>query len=114
MYKLKKSKMELIAHRINNIKELKKLPKKYGAEIDLRSYGSKIILNHDPQKNGDKFENYLSNYNHGTLILNIKRSGIKNEVLKISRNYNLKIFFYLMSKCLTSVRTIRLQIKIYH
>ena len=74
--------MELIAHRINNIKELIKLPKKYGAEIDLRSYGSKIILNHDPQKNGDKFENYLSNYNHGTLILNIKDLELKTKCLK--------------------------------
>ena len=39
--------MELIAHRLNKIKELKKLPKKYGVEIDLRSSGSKIIFNHD-------------------------------------------------------------------
>ena len=87
--------MELIAHRINKIKELKKLPKKYGAEVDLRSYGSKIILNHEPHKSGDKFENYLSNYNHGTLILNIKESGIENEVLKISNKYSIKNFFLL-------------------
>ena len=37
------------------------LPKKFGAEIDLRSYGSKIVLNHDPFKPGEKLEDYLFN-----------------------------------------------------
>ena len=62
--------MEIIAHKINSIKSLKKLPKKYGSEVDLRTFGSKIILSHDPYLKGDKFEDYLENYNHGTLILN--------------------------------------------
>ena len=87
--------MELIAHRINKISQLKKLPKKYGSEIDLRSRGSKIILNHDPHKNGDKFEDYLSNYNHGTLIINIKESGIENEAITLAKKNNIKTFFLL-------------------
>ena len=77
--------MELIAHRLNKIKELRKLPIKYGAEIDLRSRGSQIILSHDYNKRGEKLENYLSNYNHGTLILNIKEAGIEKEVIRISK-----------------------------
>ena len=36
--------MKIIAHRINKIRQLKALPRKYGSEIDLRSFGSKIIL----------------------------------------------------------------------
>ena len=36
--------MEIIAHRINKISKLKNLPKKFGTEIDLRSFGSKIVL----------------------------------------------------------------------
>jgi len=87
--------MELIAHRLNKITELKKLPKRYGAEIDLRSSGSKIILHHDPHKKGEKFENYLSNYDHGTLILNIKESGIEKETIKIANKFNIKNFFLL-------------------
>jgi len=87
--------MELIAHRINSVKKLKKLPKKYGAEIDLRSNGSNIILNHDPHKKGEKLKNFLSYYNHGTLILNIKESGIENEVIKISKKFKIRKFFLL-------------------
>ena len=87
--------MEIIAHRINKISKLKNLPKKFGAEIDLRSHGSKIVLNHDPFKPGEKLEDYLSNYNHGTLILNVKESGIEMDVIKLAKKYNIKNFFLL-------------------
>ena len=84
--------MEIIAHRINNITKLKDLPKKYGAEIDLRSFKSKITLNHDPFKKGIILEDYLSNYNHGTLILNIKESGIEIDVIKIISKFKINFF----------------------
>ena len=87
--------MELIAHRLNKISELKRLSKKYGAEIDLRTNGSKIILHHDPYKNGEKLENFLSNYDHGTLILNVKESGIENEVIKKVKQFKIRRFFLL-------------------
>ena len=88
--------MEIIIHRINKIKDLLKLDHQYGAEVDLRSFGSNIILNHDPHINGDNFHDYIENYKHGTLVANIKESGIENEVVKIiKRNKNIKNFFLL-------------------
>jgi len=88
--------MEIIIHRINKIRDLKKIPKTYGTEIDIRSNGSKLILNHEAKTNGDNFENYLDNYKNGTLILNIKESGIENEVLKKVKTYkHIKSFFLL-------------------
>ena len=44
--------MEIIIHRINSLKELIKLPTDYGTEIDIRSQGSRLILNHEPFKDG--------------------------------------------------------------
>ena len=88
--------MEIIVHRINKVKELLKLDHQYGAEVDLRSFGSKIILNHDPYLNGDNFQDYIENYKHGTLVANIKESGIENEVIEIiKKNKNIKNFFLL-------------------
>jgi len=87
--------MELIIHRINKIDELKNIPRKYGTEIDIRSKGSNLILNHEPYKNGDKIENYLENYKHKTLVLNLKEAGIENDVLKIVRKHFIKSFFLL-------------------
>tara|TARA_B100001248_G_C27379134_1_gene455999 strand:+ start:850 stop:1434 length:585 start_codon:yes stop_codon:yes gene_type:complete len=87
--------VEYIIHRINKIKTLSKLPCKYGVEIDVRSYKSKIILNHEPKMNGDSFIDYLSNYKHGTLIFNIKEAGIEKEVIDTALNNNIKSFFLL-------------------
>lgn len=87
--------MRYIAHRINTIKELLKVPKKYGVEIDLRDYGDKIILQHDPFKKGVDFENYLKFYNHKFIILNIKSEGIEFKVLKILKRFKIKNYFFL-------------------
>ena len=87
--------MEIIIHRVNSVKRLKKIDKKFGIEIDLRSKNNRIILSHDPYKSGDKFEDYLKFYNHGTLVLNIKETGIENDVLKLVRKNKIKNYFLL-------------------
>ena len=56
------SKPLIICHRINTIKKLLNTPIKYGVEIDVRSFNKKIVLQHDPIKNGENFENWIKNY----------------------------------------------------
>ena len=88
--------MEIILHRINKIKDLKTVNPLFGVEIDIRTYGKDLILSHDPFKKGDKLKDYLSEYKHGTLILNIKESGIENNVLSLIQRYNnIKNYFLL-------------------
>ena len=83
--------MEIIVHRINKLEELKNISPNYGVEIDIRSYGNELILNHEPYKKGDRFEDFLNEYKHGTLVLNIKESGIENAVLSlIQKHRNVK------------------------
>jgi hypothetical protein len=87
--------MEYIVHRINTIEELKKIPKEYGIELDLRDFGDRLILQHDPFKDGEDFEEYLKHYNHGTMILNIKSERIEYRVLELIQKYNIKKYFFL-------------------
>ena len=87
--------MEIILHRINLLRKLRKLPTFFGTEIDIRSNGSKLILNHEPNTKGDKLEDYLSEYKHGTLILNIKEAGIENEVIKKVKQAKINSYFLL-------------------
>jgi hypothetical protein len=88
--------MEIIIHRINTIKGLKKIPQNFGVEIDVRSYKKKIILNHEPYRNGDSFRKYIKNYKHGTLVINIKESGIEDDIIKIiKKNKKIKSYFLL-------------------
>ena len=88
--------MEIIIHRVNSINFLKEIPRYFGTEIDIRAFGSKLILNHEPFQNGEDFDDYLDEFNHGTLILNIKEAGIENEVLRRVRlREKIKSYFLL-------------------
>lgn len=89
--------MEFIAHRINTVEELKNVPKEYGVEIDLRDFGDRLILQHDPFKDGEDFEEYLKHYNHGIMILNIKSERIEYRVLELIQKYNIEKYFFLDS-----------------
>ena len=87
--------MIVIIHRINKIKNLIKISNKYGVEIDVRSYKNKIILSHDPFLNGDSLRDYLKNYNHSFLIVNIKEAGIEIKVLNLLKKFKIENFFLL-------------------
>ena len=87
--------MKLVIHRINSIKKLKKIPKVYGVEIDIRSYKKKLVLSHDPYKSGDDLKKYLKEYNHSLLVANIKEVGIEDQVIKEIKKANIKKYFLL-------------------
>ena len=85
----------IVIHRVNQRALLRQLPQQYGVEIDLRADGSVLILNHDPFKGGEKFVDWLENYQHGLLVLNIKEAGIEKEVIRLVEARGVKEFFLL-------------------
>ena len=90
--------MEYIAHRINTVRELKALPEEYGVELDLRdSLDGRIYIQHNPFEPGEDFEDYLKEYHHGTLILNIKNERIEPAVLNLLPKYDVRSWFFLDS-----------------
>lgn len=89
--------MRYIAHRINTIKELKKVPEEYGVEVDLRDCGGRLILQHEPFVDGENLKDYLKYYNHGTMILNVKSERIEFQVLELLKKYKVTDYFFLDS-----------------
>ena len=90
--------MEYIAHRINTVAELRKLSSDCGVELDLRDEtNGRIYISHDPFIKGDDFENYLKEYHHGTMILNVKSERIEPEIIKLLRRYDIGSYFFLDS-----------------
>ena len=89
--------MKFIAHRINTVKELIQVPKKYGVEIDARDQYNNIILNHDPFKEGENIDVFLQNFQHDTLIINIKSEGIEYKIMEILSKYKINNYFFLDS-----------------
>lgn len=87
--------MKKILHRVNTINYLKKVPKEFGVEVDIRSFNNKVIISHEPLLNGTSFEEWISFYEHDFLILNIKEEGLEKYVLDILEKYKIKNFFFL-------------------
>lgn len=86
---------EYIAHRVNTARELAAVPHEYGAEIDLRPYGDRLIVEHDAFVDGESFATYLAHYRHGTLILNVKSEGIEHKVLELVKQHDIARYFLL-------------------
>lgn len=88
--------MEYIVHRVNTKEELKNVPNQFGVEIDIRdNFDGRLYLNHDPYILGEDFEEYLKEYNHGRIILNIKSERIEYQVLELLNKYNITNYFFL-------------------
>lgn len=91
--------MELVAHRVNTVDGLKKLPAACGAEIDIRSSGRKLVLAHEPFGEGDSLEDWLAAYNRSRpgclVIFNPKEDGLDGEILRLAAAAGLNNFFLL-------------------
>lgn len=90
--------MQIIIHRVNTIEKLREIPKRFGVEIDVRGYGSKLLLSHDPideKQNYTDLEDFLKEYEHKTLVFNMKEAGYEERVLRLAEWHGIKDFFLL-------------------
>ena len=87
--------MKLIRHRRNTIEELRSTPREFGIEIDIRSHGRDLILHHDALTMGERFDDWLKEFQHGTLILNVKEEGLEDACLERMRRFGIEDFFFL-------------------
>lgn len=93
--------MQIIAHRINNISQLKNVPKDFGIEIDVRYHENDLILHHDPFFHHEdpvleKLAELLKVYDcKGPIILNIKSEGIEKKSIELMKQFKIKNWFFL-------------------
>lgn len=87
--------MKLIAHRRNTLAELLETPTDYGVEVDIRSFGKRLVMHHDPFIEGEDFAKWIDNYRHGTLILNVKEEGLEQRLLGLMTERGIEDFFFL-------------------
>ena len=86
-----------VAHRVNSVKNLLKIPNNMGIEIDIRDHEKKLIVGHDPFKKGIILEDYLKNFSHKFIIANVKCEGIEKSIIKLFYKFKIKNFFLLDS-----------------
>jgi hypothetical protein len=92
--------MLYIAHRINRLRDLRNVPLEYGVEVDLRDSGDRIVLQHDPYISSsevEEFSDFLREYKHSLIILNVKSERIEWRVLELLRQHGIESYFFLDS-----------------
>lgn len=87
--------VEYIAHRRNTREQLLETPIKYGVEVDIRSHGNDLIIHHDPYVIGESFEEWIKDYQHGTLILNVKEEGLEARLIELMEAQGIEKYFFL-------------------
>lgn len=97
----------IIRHRINDLESLATVPPSMGIELDLRSEGKELILQHDPFKPGIKFEDFLNHYRHTFMIVNTKEDGLEEAALALLAKHQVKDFLFLDLSFPTIVRMMK-------
>ena len=87
--------MLIVHHRRNTLDLLAKTPISWGVEIDIRSYGDSIVVHHEPFVDAVRLEDWLKEYRHRLLILNIKEEGLEGRILQLMNEYGINRFFFL-------------------
>ena len=67
-----------IAHRINSVENLKRLPDNIGIEIDIRSSSNQLILSHEPYyESPENLKDFIKFVGNRFIIANIKSERIE-------------------------------------
>ena len=83
-------------HRVNTIKELCLLPQQYGVEVDIRSNGRELVVNHDPFSDRNiPFIEWIKHFNHNGLIVNVKEEGLEDYIELILEEFEISDYFFL-------------------
>jgi len=96
-----------VAHRRNHREELLATPRDHGVEVDIRSQGDDLIIHHDPFATGERFEDWITAYDHRLLILNTKEEGLEDRLLAIMAARGIEDFFFLDQSFPFLIRTAR-------
>lgn len=84
-----------IVHRVNTLEALRAVPPHFGVEMDIHSYGDRLVVHHDPCARGVNLEAWLEAYRHRFVIFNIKEEGIEGQVTALALDYGIVDYFML-------------------
>lgn len=100
--------MRIYQHRVNTIGQLRSVPTNLGVEIDVRSDGDSLVLSHDPfMRDLVLFDDWLVNYCHNGIIVNIKEEGLEERILELLTSHSVEDYFFLDQSFPFLMRTIR-------
>lgn len=87
--------MIIVRHRINTVEGLHQVPSRHGVEIDVRGYGKRLILNHEPLVSGERLDSFLRQFRHRFCIFNVKEAGIETRIHQLAERHKVSDYFLL-------------------
>jgi len=84
-----------IKHRVNSLIELSQTNIMHGVEIDIRANTTDLYISHDPFLPGCLLADYLADYKHRFLILNVKEDGLEDRVIHLLNEHKIQEYFFL-------------------
>ena len=99
--------MRIFCHRRNSKEKLISTPPEFGVEIDIRTIGTDLVLHHDPFTQGVLLADWLDDYAHSGLILNLKEDGLESQLLSIMKEREIDDFFFLDQSYPSMVKSLR-------
>lgn len=97
----------IVAHRRNLPPELAETPADQGIEMDIRSYGDRLVVTHEPFDPGVDLERWLDAYRHAFLVANVKEEGLEERVEAALAARGIEAWTYLDQSFPFLVRTLR-------
>ncbi len=76
-------------------------------EVDIRSRVDELIVVHDPFERGVPFADWIAEYDHKFLILNVKEEGLEDRLLREMSERGIEDFFFLDQSFPFLIRTTR-------
>ena len=74
---------------------LRATPLTLGVEVDLRSQGSNVIVHHEPFLDGPLFTDWLDEYDHAGVIINVKEEGLEVAITALLEERGIIEYFFL-------------------
>jgi hypothetical protein len=87
--------MIVIQHRVNDLNLLQQTPNHFGVEVDIRSNQTELYLSHDPFTAGPSFSDFLENFSHAFIVLNVKEEGLEDRCVDLLRRKGIQDYFFL-------------------
>ena len=99
--------MIIVEHRKNLKTELNSVNKNHGVEIDLRLSHGELVLAHDPYSPGEKFSDWIQDFDHALLVLSVQVEGLEATILKQLNEKSLGKYFFLDQALPSIIKSIK-------
>ncbi len=86
--------MLFIEHGIKTLADLRRTPTSHGVAIDVRDYDGSLRIAHEPFESGEVLMEFLSQFRHAQLLINVHGSGLIPPTRELLHRFNITKYLF--------------------